>query len=193
MPNYFLPFNPTDQVLELGGGDNPAFPENADMRPGPKVTLVADLNEPLAIESESYDGVFSAYAIEHLSWRKVQGFVYESHRILRPSGIAVFVTANLLEQCKLAIQWFEQGKGLEISQMLFGDQNYEGGDWIFNAHHCGFSPAYAIKLFREAGFHEVTIFEHPATKTDMIIQARKSEVKIARTLKQSRGQHGGKQ
>ncbi|KKN87060.1 hypothetical protein LCGC14_0263300 [marine sediment metagenome] len=182
MPDYLLPFKPTDNVIELGGGDNPVFLMNVDMRPGPKVALVADFNESLPIESESYDGVFSVYVIEHLSWRKVRDFIYESHRILRPSGIAVFVTANLLEQCKLAIQWFEQGKGLEVSQMLFGDQNYEGGDWIFNAHHCGFSPAYAIKLFREAGFHEVTVFEHPNCKTDMIIQSKKSGVKIARIL-----------
>ncbi|GAJ22594.1 unnamed protein product, partial [marine sediment metagenome] len=79
-------------------------------------------------------------------------------------------------------KWFEEGKGWEVSQCIFGGQNYEGGDWIFNAHHCGFSPNYAIKLFRDAGFHEVTLFEHPACKTDMILEARKSGAKIMRSL-----------
>jgi len=182
MSNYLLPFKPGDKVLELGGGDRAQFHPNLDVREGPGVDIVCDLNEPLPIEQESYDGVFSMYLIEHLSWRRVKGFIGEVHRILKPNGISVFVTANVLEQCKLAIKWFEEGKGWEVSQMLFGDQNYEGEDWISNAHYCGFSPNYAIKLFREAGFHEVTIFEHPATKTDMIIQARKSGVQIAREL-----------
>jgi len=182
MPNYLLPFKPGDKVLELGGGDRPQFHPNLDVREGPSVDIVCDLNEPLPIEQESYDGIFSMYLIEHLSWRRVRGFIGEVHRILKPNGICVFVTANILEQCKLAIKWFEEEKGWEVSQMLFGGQNYEGGDWISNAHHCGFSPNYAIKLFREAGFHEVTIFEHPATKTDMIIQARKSGARIAKEL-----------
>jgi len=177
---YNLPFKVTDRVIELGGGDNPVFPENVDMRPGPKVAIVADLNQPLPIESESYDGVFSMYAIEHLSWRKVRGFISESHRILRPSGVAVFITANFLEQCRKMIETPDWNDDLVC--MCFGDQNYEGGDWVFNAHHNGFSPSYAIKLFREAGFHEVTIFEHPACKTDMIIQAKKSGARVVRSL-----------
>lgn len=182
MPNYSLPFKPGDKVLELGGGDRPQFHPNLDIREGPGVDIVADLNEPLPIKNESYEGTFSMYLIEHLSWRRVKGFIDEVHRILKPNGISVFVTANLLEQCKLAIKWFEEGKGWEVSQMMFGNQNYEGGDWISNAHHVGFSPNYAINLFREASFHEVTIFEHPAAKTDMIIQARKSGAKIGRAL-----------
>lgn len=180
---YILPFKPTDRVLELGGGDNAIFPENVDMRPESKVTLVTDLNEPLPIESESYDGVFSQYFLEHVSWRRISSLVSEIHRVLKPNGISCNITANLLEQCKLAIEWFDEGKGWEVSQMLFGDQNYEGGDWVFNAHHNGFSPAYAIKLFREAGFHEVTIFEHPNCKTDLIIQAQKSGARITRRLR----------
>ena len=177
MPNYFLPFKLGDKVLELGGGDRPQFHPNLDIREGPGVDIVADLNEPLPIDSEIYDGVFGMYIIEHLSWRKVKQFISETHRVLKPSGIGVMITANLLEQCKLAIQWFEQGKETEVSQMLFGDQGYPE-----NTHMNGFSPSYAIKLFKEAGFHEVTIFEHPNCKTDMIIQAKKSGAKIGRAF-----------
>jgi len=182
MQAYTLPFKPTDKVLEVGGGDRPNFRPNLDCQRLPTVDIVANLNEPWPVDSETYDGVFGMYILEHISWRKAKEFISEAHRVLRPSGIVVMVTANLLEQCKLAIQWFEEGKGWEVSQCIFGDQNYEGGAWDANAHHCGFSPAYAIKLFREAGFHEVTIFEHPACKTDMIIEARKSGTQVTRTL-----------
>jgi SAM-dependent methyltransferase len=182
MQRYSLPFKQSDKVLEIGGGDKPLFRPNLDMRQLPNVDIVSDLSEPWPVESGIYDGVFGMYIIEHISWRKVEQFISEINRVLKPLGTAVMITANLLEQGKLAIKWFEEGKGQEVSQMIFGDQNYEGGNWDANAHHCGFSPQYAIELFKRAGFKEVIIYEHPDTKTDMIIQAQKSGVEIARSL-----------
>jgi SAM-dependent methyltransferase len=75
-----------------------------DIRPGSKVAIVADLNEPLPIESESYDGVFSQFLLEHLRLPKLRGFLSELHRILKPGGIAVIITANLLEQAKVLVE-----------------------------------------------------------------------------------------
>lgn len=175
MPNYLLPFKPEDKVLELGGGDRPLFHPNLDVREGPSVDIVCDLNEPLHIESEVYDGVFGMYIIEHISWRRVRRFISETHRVLRLGGVTVQITANLLEQARQLVETPEWNDSLVCQ--IFGDNDYPE-----NTHRCGFSPAYAIKLFREAGFHEVTIFEHPACKTDMIIQAKKSGARVVRSL-----------
>jgi len=172
---YSLPFKPNDKVLEVGGGDRPQFHPNIDIREGPSVDIVADLNEPLPVEAESYDGVFGMYIIEHISWRRVRQFISEAHRVLRPGGVTVQITANLLEQAKQLVETAEWKDNLVCQ--IFGDNDYPE-----NTHRCGFSPQYAIKLFRETGFHEVTIYEHPATKTDMIIQAKKSGARIAREL-----------
>lgn len=178
--SYSLPFKPTDKVIELGGGDNPAFPENVDMRPGPKVTLVADLNEPLPIESESYDGVFSKFLLEHIRLPKLRGFISEIHRILKPEGIAVIVTSNLLEMARVLTereQWND-----DLIYMVFGGDPDES----WNYHHSSLSPEYAVRLFMEVGFHRVEIFEWPPSKaiwgraTEMIIQAHKSGVRIVR-------------
>lgn len=170
-----LPFKPGDKVIELGGGDRPVVRPNVDMRPLPTVDIVANLEEPLPIENEQFDGVFSMYAIEHLNRRRVRGFISEVHRILKPNGVAIIVTANLLEQMKLLLskqEWEDADIGT-----IFGDQDYPE-----NTHKNGFSPAYAIKLFSEAGFREVTIYEHPDCKTDMILEARKSGAMIIRRL-----------
>lgn len=172
---HSLPFKPEDKVLEVGGGDRPQFRPNLDCRKLPTVDIVADLNEVWPVENETYDGVFGMYIIEHVSWRKVRQFISEAYRVLRPGGISVMVTANLLEQARRLVETPEWNDVLPC--MIFGDNDYPE-----NTHRCGFSPQYAIKLFREAGFHEVTIFEHPVTKTDMIIQARKSGAKIERAL-----------
>ncbi|MBU0563511.1 MAG: hypothetical protein KJ890_08375, partial [Gammaproteobacteria bacterium] len=40
-------------------------------------------------------------------------------------------------------------------------------------HKTGFSPSYAEKLFKDAGFSIVKAFPHPDTVTDLIIEAFK--------------------
>lgn len=154
-------------ILEIGGGDNPRYRPNLDIRSGPKVDIVADLNKPLSmIQTASLDHVFSAYAIEHISWRSVPAFLSEVHRILVAGGTCLFVTANLLEQCRKAVEtevWDEN-----ISCLIFGGQDYPE-----NSHRVGFSPDYAFRLFRAAGFSGITVRPLPECATDMIIEARK--------------------
>ena len=175
MPSYFLPFKSGDKVLEVGGGNNPHFRPNLDCRKIPEVDIVADLNAPWPVESGIYNGAFGMYILEHISWRSVRQFVSELHRVLQPAGIAVMITANLLEQARKIVEAPVWDEG--FSCMVFGDNDYPE-----NTHRCGLSPQYATQLFGENGFHEVTTFEHPNCKTDMIIQARKSGAIITRSL-----------
>lgn len=167
MPRYSLPFKPGDRLIELGGGDRPLFHPNVDCYQLPTVDIVADLEEPLLTENDSYDGVFSQFLMEHLRLTKVRGFISEIYRILKPGGITVIITANLLEQAKRLIE-VEEWEDSTI-QMIFGGNP----DFPENYHRSSLSPKYALKLFREAGFQSVDIFEHPGAKTDMIIEARK--------------------
>jgi predicted SAM-dependent methyltransferase len=173
MNPYRLPFE-GEAVIELGGGERPLFHPNVDVRPGPGVDIVADLGEPLVmLASHQYDGVFSRFSIEHISWRKVRGFIGEAHRILKPGGIAVFITANLLEQAKQLVQaerWND-----DLIGMIFG-----GNDYPENTHRCGFSPEYAATLMKQAGFFEFNVLPLPGCSTDMIVEARKSRATIVR-------------
>lgn len=171
-----ITFQKTDKVLELGGGDKPMFHPNADMRKLRGVDVVTDLCGRLPFEDNDFDGVYSSYVIEHISWRKVRGFVEEIHRVLKPGGVAFLITANLLEQCKLLASTPDWNDKLVCA--IFGDQNYEGEDWRANAHYCGFSPQFATQIFNEAGFDDVSILPHPNCKTDMIIEARKRVTKM---------------
>jgi predicted SAM-dependent methyltransferase len=177
-----LPFKPIDKVCELGGGETPVFHPNLDVRPLPTVDIVADLTGPLPLESNSYDGVYSSFLMEHLPLQKVRGFIGEIHRILKPDGIAVIITANLLEQARVLIETNEWDNR-HIHLVFGGDPPYEE-----NYHKSSMSPQFAIQLFKEAGFHEVTIYEHPVAKqiwgrsTDMIVVAKKSRVRIERSL-----------
>jgi len=165
-------FGQVKEILEIGGGDNPKYHPNMDIRKLPSVDIVADLNEEWPIPPASVAGAYSAYVIEHVSWRKIKHFVSELHRILRPGGRAVLVTANLKAQAERISK--KDDFADEDLSMIFGDQNYEGDDWRANSHACGFSPESVQRIFQEAGFSDVITVVHPDCPTDMIIEAKKS-------------------
>lgn len=154
------------KAIELGGGEQPKIRPNADSRSLPTVDIVCDFEKPLPLPSNEYDYVYSAYLLEHISWRHLRQFVKEVWRILTTTGSAMFVTANLQEQCKkvlacpLSIE--------DTSCLIFGGQDYQA-----NTHRCGFSPEQAIKLFQEAGFIGVRINSLKQCNTDMVIEAWK--------------------
>jgi predicted SAM-dependent methyltransferase len=168
---YQLPFTTNDKVIELGGGAAPVFRPNVDARPcfdhngQQAVDFTADFEQPLPIMSNEWDGVFAKYVIEHVSWRKINGFVSEVYRILRTGGIAVVVTANAEAQMRWALRqdWDER-----VSQCLGGDQDYPD-----NTHKVFFNPAWIARIFRAAGFPRVVVVPFGELGTDMIVEARK--------------------
>lgn len=171
-PNGWLHVNSLDvKIIELGGGAQPQWHPNVDVRPcfdatgHPTVDFTADFGQPLPIMSDEWDVVFSRYAIEHISWRQVRGFVSEIFRILKPGGTAVIVTADAEAQMRwaLAQDWDER-----VSQCLGGDQEY-----LENSHKTFFNPTWAARLFREAGFSSVLVYPHGEFKTDMVIEVMK--------------------
>jgi len=172
MSGIELRYDPGDKIVELGGGSNPKFHPNLDVRDVPGVDIVADFNKPLPLPDEEFDGIFSSFCLEHISWRNVPQFIRECYRILKPGANAIFITSNTYEQCKKIAEAGDEGFNEDLVCMLFGgqgeDEGYEAG-----SHKAGFSPSYAVKLFREAGFSEVWVYELPGCKTDMIIKARK--------------------
>ena len=171
-PNGWLHVDAPDaRVVELGGGSAPQWHPNVDVRmcfdPAgrPTVDFTADFGQPLPMLSAEWDVVFSRYAIEHISWRLIGGFVTELFRILKPGGSAVIITANAEAQMHwaLARDWDER-----VSQCLGGDQDYPD-----NSHKTFLNPPWAARLFREAGFARVIVYPHGELATDMVIEALK--------------------
>lgn len=165
---YSLPFGPESKVVELGGGERPVFHPNVDVRKGPSVDIEADLGELIAgLESSAYDGVYSSYSLEHVSWRKIKTPVKEAFRVLKPGGSAVFIIPNTEAQMRWAL---EQGDHYDkVAQCLFGDLDYAE-----NSHKAAFNPEFAIRLFQEAGFSDIVVLPHGELGTDMIVEGRKA-------------------
>jgi SAM-dependent methyltransferase len=75
-------------ILDIGCGRN-KIPESVglDHIQLPGVDIVANLNEPLPLEDESFDIVHADQVLEHIS--NLIGLIYEIHRILKPGGILI--------------------------------------------------------------------------------------------------------
>jgi predicted SAM-dependent methyltransferase len=158
------------KIVELGGGDQPMFHPNVDVRADPLVDLVQSLTEPLPYKD--LDGIFSKFALEHVSWRQVPAVLKNTHDALKPGGWAVFIVPNTEAQMHWALALPEIGD--KAAQCLFGDQDYPE-----NSHKAAFSPAYVFRLFQEAGFDDISVRPFGELKTDMVIEARKNLASIA--------------
>lgn len=162
------------RVLELGGGKNrhPAADVNVDVRAGEGVDFTCNFEEPLPIQSDEFDAVYSHFSLEHVSWRGTQQFINEMFRVLKPGGKAIVAVPNTEEQ----IKWLEShGEGWDgkdvfesASCILYGDQDYPD-----NTHKAYWSPTIAFKLFTNAGFKDVVIEPYGERSTDMVILAEK--------------------
>lgn len=154
------------KIVELGGGDNPIYHPNVDIRSCEQVDIVSDFDNPLPLPSGEFDGVFCRYAIEHISWRSISTFISEIGRILKVGGHAIVITANLKEQARV-IANREVWEGDYESRLIFGNQDFND-----NSHKCGMSPELASRLFNSAGM-TVQIVPVDGCITDMIIYAEK--------------------
>lgn len=173
---YRLQFRPNENVLELGGGDNPLrdanggrITTNMDIRSGENIDIVHSMDIfPWPIENESYGEIFAKYVLEHLSWHDIERAISEIFRILKPGGKGIFFIPNTFEQCKKIV---EQGINKGTVELLFGSQEFIPR--YIGAHKIGFSPQYIKKLFEAAGFNFIKVIEHPNTITDMIVEVHK--------------------
>jgi len=173
---YSLNFEQGHKILEIGGGDNPLRSQdgkrvtiNMDMQSTPNVDINHDMSVfPWPIEDCSYKNVFGRYCLEHISWHDVEKAISEIYRIMSYGGQGVFFVPNTFEQCKVVAE-----KGIDVGsvEMLFGSQEFIPRH--LGAHKMGFSPRYAVEIFKKAGFNEVKIVPHPVSATDMIIEAYK--------------------
>jgi glycosyltransferase involved in cell wall biosynthesis/predicted SAM-dependent methyltransferase len=159
------------KMLEIGGGDTPLYRPNMDMRRLPTVDIVTDLEGDWPVESETFDGVFGKYVIEHMSWRKIPHFAAEIFRVLKPGGSAMMIGPNTLNQCREIAR--RNRITIDESAMLFGGQEERG----WNEHKAAFSPEYIKEIFAKAGFDRIEVEDWPQTPTDMILKVWKSKKK----------------
>lgn len=170
---------PGEKILELGGGAMPVVRPNADVRQcydpqgNPTVDVVCDFEKPLPFPTSEYDGVFSKFVVEHLSWRVLPAFLKEVARITKTGGKFVIVTANTEAQLKYVQAnpsgWGGRGPFESASCILFGDLDYPE-----NSHKNYLSPAILTGLLQDAGYERIVSQPFGDIQTDMLVEAIRS-------------------
>lgn len=200
-----LKTNPTGHYLELGGGACPLVRPNVDCRQcydssgTAMVDVVADFEKPLPFGDAEFDGVFSKYCLEHISYPHTLNFLKEIQRILIPRGKVVLVTANTQAQlewirthCSVGsdnggVGWDGKDLFTSASELLFGTLDYPE-----NSHKAFFSPEILHWLLEQAGFEKINIAPYNERDTDLTIEAFKP-VEIEEPKQQVNKVEGGYQ
>jgi len=175
--SFQLPFNQGDHILEVGGGERPLRVQglkttNVDIRALPTVDIVRDLEGDFS-DLGKFDGIFSNWNAEHMSWRKIEGYFKSCYNVLKPGSPAVFVVPDTYKQIKKILQKPPEEINLDDSNLLYGGQGYSD-----DTHKVFFSRPFITKLLNEAGFKDVKIIDYPNPESqDMIVSAYKVDDK----------------
>lgn len=104
-----------------------------------------DITKPLPFSESTVAAVFSSHVFEHLFMDEVYRLVREIYRILVPGGVCRVVVPDL-EQI---VASFDPESPDRFIQDIYEVAKREA---VKNSHHCGFTRASLVRLFRTAGF-----------------------------------------
>jgi predicted SAM-dependent methyltransferase len=153
------------QYLELGGGEGPVIRPNLDVRPGPSVDIVHDLEKTLPVRDGRLDTVFSRYVLEHVSWRRLPSLLAECVAALKPGGSLIAIVPDTEAQMRHLLRSQDWPDG---GSMLFGGQDYPE-----NSHRAFISVHLLQKWLTDAGCDRVLCCAHGEKGTDAVVQAWK--------------------
>ena len=134
-----------------------------DINPGAHPDIVASITDMGAVESGSFDALYSSHNLEHLMAHEVPAALKEFYRVLRPAGYALITLPDLQQ----AAAYIAEGRAEEpvlmtnkgpISplDMLYGFRPLLAAN-PFMAHRFGFTSATLENSLREAGFAHVSV------------------------------------
>jgi len=160
--------------LNLGCGldKQPDF-LNIDLRREVKPDLVTDL-ENLFLKmfpDNSVEEILAKDFIEHLSWRVVEGFLCDCHRVLRSGGKIFIQTPDLEAIAKKVIFDPNYRFGKLHGWKAISFWVYGGLDYSENVHKCGFTIPTLRSLLESVGFKVYQIKNDDGS--NIIVEAQK--------------------
>ena len=144
-----------------------------------------DLNEPLPIDNETFDAVFSGETLEHVPM--TDNLVKEAYRILKPGGYIVITTPNLAALHHI----FALVLGLQPVAVMVSDEMRVGYPLLsphslveFHGRYSGHYRVFTYYALKE-------LFEHHGFKVEKIVGVGylPFPVKIGRVLSRLNPRH----
>jgi SAM-dependent methyltransferase len=134
-----------------------------------------------AVESESFDAIYSSHNIEHLYPHQVVPALKEFYRVLKPEGFVVITCPDLKAVCKVVAEgnlngaaYYYPGGEISAHEILYGLGPELNRGNLYMAHHCGFTLGTLFDRLADAGFMSYAGHEHDPFA--MTVVARKPMV-----------------
>jgi len=132
------------KVLEVGGGENPRYHPNLDIRDLPQVDIVADIRDGIPFCDGVLDLIYCNHLIEHLNFNEAERFIDECHRVLAKKGRLIVGFPDIKE---IADYINYRPINLHSIDMIYGAQDYET-----NLHKSGFNTESLRSMVEKKGF-----------------------------------------
>lgn len=145
--------------LNLGCGDKilPGFinVDFAEERKGKKPDLQADIRKLHMFADNSVDQILTVHVVEHFYFWELPAILQEWRRILKPGGIMVTETPNLLTACQEILRNPFKG-ALPNAQMSMWSLYGNPGEMDESmCHRWLFTPQTLTQLLLDVGFDEI--------------------------------------
>jgi hypothetical protein len=147
------------KILEIGCGEIIESYDNdhLDLRPLPHIEFVQGASDLSNFEDNSYDMIYTKFALEHIGWRKVRGTLKEWFRVAPILDIEVPALREALDVLN-SPEAYSNGKGETqweaFNRVLFGDQGYPE-----DIHLSYFTLEWLKELLIEAGAEKITVIK----------------------------------
>jgi predicted SAM-dependent methyltransferase len=168
-----LPQNPDGRVyLHLGCGYviHPRF-INVDVLPLRHVHYVQSVERLHRFRDDSVDLIYSSHCLEHFSHQAVPSILVEWRRVLKPGGILRLSVPDFDAILKI---YQDNGFSVEsIQATLMGGQDYAS-----NYHKIIFNHGSLTRLFKDAGFVNLTAWQPGADELTAFADWSNRKVKI---------------
>lgn len=131
---------------------------NIDIRQTESSVEKVDVFGRLPYDNNEFDYVLANDILEHHSYRRTEEVLKEWVRVLKSKG-DIFIQVPCLTTI---IQKFNSKKITEdrLVELLYGGQNYQGDDWMFNVHYNCFSENIIKKLANNVNLSIISMENH---------------------------------
>ena len=134
-----------------------------DINPGAHPDIVASMTDMSAVDSGSFDALYSSHNLEHLAPHELPAALKEFRRVLKPQGYALITLPDMQQ----AAEYIAAGRAEETVfmtnkgpitplDMLYGFRPLLAAN-PYMAHRFGYTAATLEQALREAGFLHVCV------------------------------------
>jgi predicted SAM-dependent methyltransferase len=193
------------RVLNAGSGSKSARKMHAFFQAGAWIEIRIDIDNEVgpdiigsvtdmasAVDSGSFDAVWSSHSLEHLYAHDVPSALAEFKRVLKPDGFALITCPDLEEVAATVtragldhVAYISPVGPITTRDMLFGHSASIARGNVYMAHNTGFTCASLGCLLVEAGFSTVLVKRDTFDLWALALRERANKVILQRQLKAS--------